>query len=199
MTKKHTHGGKRKGAGRKPGLAKLGDSTSRITIPLEYKPIVKELIEHIAAVRIKKQSDVDVLGPAIVRISATRPLFAEAVQAGFPSPADDYVDLQLDLNEYVDAGNPAVFYCRVAGNSMSGAGIFNGDIIVVNKSLEPRHDDVVVAVVNNELTVKRLYKRGNTIALHPENPLYPIIEFKTGMELKVWGVVTNVTRKLRSS
>jgi DNA polymerase V len=127
-----------------------------------------------------------------------RPLFARAVPAGFPSPADDYIEKDLDLNELVGSDNPAMFYFRVSGESMTGAGIFDGDILSVDKSLEPRHKDIVVAVVNSEITLKRLYKKDKVISLHPENTDFSIIKITPEMEFVVWGVVTNVIRTLRT-
>ncbi|MDG1286572.1 MAG: translesion error-prone DNA polymerase V autoproteolytic subunit [Rickettsiales bacterium] len=198
MSKK-IHGGKRKGAGRKAGSNKFGEPTLRMRIPESAKPTVDKILEHVIEMNKPQPSNIELVTPAIARTAVSRPLFSSRVPAGFPSPADDYVELHLDLNEYVDADNPAVFYCWVVGESMTGAGIFDGDLLVVDKSLEAKHNDVVVAVVNNELTVKRLYKRGGEISLHPENPNFPVITFSGDMELTIWGVVSNVTRKLRRS
>ena len=124
-------------------------------------------------------------------------LAESAVVAGFPSPADQYADNPLDLNELMVRNAPATFYVRVAGDSMSGAGIFDGDILVVDKSL-PAHDgDVVIASVDNEFTVKRLKKRGAAVSLEPANPAYRPIVFTNEMELLVWGVATGLVRKFK--
>jgi DNA polymerase V len=125
------------------------------------------------------------------------PLFASRVQAGFPSPAEDYAEGQLDLNEYIVEHEAATFYIRVQGHSMVGAGILDGDIIAVDRSLEARHGDIVLAVIDNELTVKELYKLAGTIKLLPHNPEFQPIEIKAGQELTIWGVVSGVVRKLR--
>ena len=90
----------------------------------------------------------------------------------------------------------ATFYVRVTGEIMSGAGILSNDILIVDRSLEAIHGSIVIAVVNNELTVKRLFKKDGHIELHPENPAFPIMTFKRDMELTIWGVVSGVTRKL---
>ncbi|MGF1527118.1 MAG: LexA family protein [Candidatus Competibacterales bacterium] len=136
------------------------------------------------------------LTPAVHPTFCPRPLFASTVPAGFPSPADDYVEGQLDLNEYLIERPAATFFVRVTGDSMVGAGIFPGDILVVDRAREPVHGAIVIAVVNNELTVKRLYRRRGLLELRPENPAYTPLVVGGEMELLVWGVVTGVTRKL---
>ena len=123
-------------------------------------------------------------------------LFASPVCAGFPSPADDYVAATLDLNEHLIAHKEATFFLRATGHSMIGAGIHDGDLLVVDRSVTPRHGAVVIAVVDGEFTVKRLDKRAGRIRLLAENPEYAPIEFADGQELQVWGVVTNVIHRL---
>jgi DNA polymerase V len=124
-------------------------------------------------------------------------LFAWKVPAGFPSPAEDYAQGRLDLNDYLVEHEAATFYVRVEGHSMTGAGILDGDIIAVDRSLEPRQGDVVVAVIDGALTVKELNRQGDTITLRARNPEFKPIEFKLGQELVIWGVVKGVVRKLR--
>jgi DNA polymerase V len=123
------------------------------------------------------------------------PLFSHKVAAGFPSPADDYIEGRLSLDEHLIQHKEATFFVRAKGNSMVGAGIFDGDLLVVDKSLTPSSGDIVIAVVDGDLTVKRLIKRGGTITLKPENPHHKEIEFKDGQELQVWGVVTSTVKK----
>jgi DNA polymerase V len=120
-----------------------------------------------------------------------RPLFLFRVPAGFPSPAEDYVEGSLDLNEHLIQHKEATFFVRVRGDSMAGAGICNGDLLVVDRAREAGDGDIVIAVVDGELTVKRLYRQGGHLLLLPENPCYHPIEFKDGQELTVWGVVTS--------
>ncbi len=127
----------------------------------------------------------------------SRPLLLSRVPAGFPSPADDYVEGSLDLNEHLVAHREATFFLRVQGHSMSGAGISDGDLLVVDRALEAGHGDIVVAVVDGELTVKRLWRRGARVRLVAENPAYAPIELKDGQELAVWGVVTAIVRRVR--
>ena len=128
---------------------------------------------------------------------AARPLFLSRVPAGFPSPAEDYVEGALDLNEHLIAHREATFFVRVKGHSMTGAGIRDGDLLVVDRALEAGDGDVVVAVVDGELTVKRLSRRGGRVRLIPESPGFEPIEFKDGQELTVWGVVTSVIHRVR--
>ena len=132
--------------------------------------------------------------PAAPRLAL--PLFGCPVRAGFPSPATDYVSDHLDLNEHLIAHKEATFFLRATGHSMIGAGIHDGDLLVVDRSLAPTHRAVVIAVVDGEFTVKRLYKRAGRIRLLAENPDYAPIEFAEGQELQVWGVVTNVIHRL---
>ncbi|MGV1100200.1 LexA family protein [Thiovibrio sp. JS02] len=125
-----------------------------------------------------------------------RPLFLEGVSAGFPSPADDYIDRALDLNELIIQNPPATFFVRVAGDSMLGAGIHHEDILVVDRSLPPVSGKVVIAVLNGELTVKRLLKSGERCRLIAENPAYPPLDLPEGGECEIWGVATYVIHPL---
>ena len=123
------------------------------------------------------------------------PAFLVGVQAGFPSPADDYIEKQLDLNDLVVKHPTATFFVRVEGNSMRDAGILPGDIIVVDRSLEAAHDKIVVAVINSEFTVKRIKITPKGICLASENPAFPNIEISPECEFQVWGVVTYIIHK----
>jgi DNA polymerase V len=124
------------------------------------------------------------------------PLYACSVQAGFPSPADDYVEGKLDLNAHLIKHPTATFFVRAAGESMIGAGIHPGDILVVDRSLEPGHGKIVIALVEGQLTVKRLFKKGKRVALVPENEKYDPIEIAPESGLVIWGVVTSVVHAL---
>ena len=123
------------------------------------------------------------------------PLFSYSVPAGFPSPADDYVQGRLSLDEHLVQHKEATFFVRAKGNSMVRAGIFNGDLLVVDKSLTPSSGDIVIADIDGELTVKRLIKQNGTVMLKPENPRFNDIELKEGQELQIWGVVTATIKK----
>ena len=124
------------------------------------------------------------------------PLFAFPVSAGFPSPAEDYLEGQLDLNQHLIKHPPATFFVRVTGDSMTGAGIHSGDILIVDRSLEPISNKVVIAVVNGELLVKRLLIEEEKIYLAAENNEYPILLITEAMDFEIWGVVTNVIHAL---
>ena len=135
--------------------------------------------------------------PKPKRKAKTPKLADSAVVAGFPSPAEQYTENPLDLNEYMVRNAPATFYVRVAGSSMNGAGIFDGDILVVDKSLPAVNGDIVIASVDGEFTVKYLKKRGSFVALEPANPDFNPIVFTHGMELVVWGVATGLVRRFK--
>lgn len=117
------------------------------------------------------------------------PLDTVKVSAGFPSPAADYDEKRLDINEYLVRNPVSTFFFSVQGDSMEGAEIFDGDILVVDKSIRPQHGHIVVAFVDGERLVKRLYRRAGRVALVAENPRYPTLEIRDGQELQVWGVV----------
>lgn len=125
-----------------------------------------------------------------------QPYFDAKVAAGFPSPAADYEQGSLDLNKYLVRNSAATFFVRVSGDSMTGAGIHDGDLLIVDRSLEPADKNVVIAIVDGELTVKRIRIRGRKVFLEPENDNYSVQEINEEMEFQVWGVVTNVVHKL---
>lgn len=119
-----------------------------------------------------------------------------SVPAGFPSPAADHTQKRIDLNDHLIRNKEATFIFKVKGDSMIGAGIYEGDALVIDRSIEAKHGNIVLAVLNNEFTVKRLYRRGGVIKLVPENKIYPPIVVKDGEELVIWGVVTYNLHKL---
>ncbi|MDO8177000.1 MAG: translesion error-prone DNA polymerase V autoproteolytic subunit [Undibacterium sp.] len=125
------------------------------------------------------------------------PLFLQKVPAGFPSPADDYVEESLDLNSYMIRHKASTFVFTVQGDSMTGVGIFDGDKLVVDRAVEPRHQHIVIAVINNDYTVKKLFKWRGVIELRAENPAYQPIRFKDTDELQIWGVVVGVLRRFK--
>ena len=126
-----------------------------------------------------------------------RQLFFQAgVSAGFPSPAADYEEDKLDLNRHLIKNPAATFFVKANGDSMIGAGIHNGDLLVVDRSIEPKDRSVVIAVVSGEFTVKRLRISRKKIVLESENRNYPAKEINQETEFEVWGVVTNVVHAL---
>ena len=124
------------------------------------------------------------------------PVFLGRLPASFPSPADDYLEGKLDLNRHLIKHPAATFFVRVTGDSMIGAGIHSGDLLVVDRSLEPSDKNVVVAVLDGELTVKRLFKQHGVLRLLPENLNYQPIEITPQQTIEIWGVVTNVIHAL---
>lgn len=141
----------------------------------------------------------DTQATAITPVSPDPPpcqilIAAESVPGGFPSPAQDYFDGDLDLNEHLIRNKPATFVVRVTGDSMDGAGISNGDELIVDRSLEPVDGNVIIAVVDgSDYVVKRLRLTTHGPELHPENPQFPILR---PTELIVWGVVTTCLHHL---
>ena len=124
------------------------------------------------------------------------PLFSSRVQAGFPSPADDYLEGQLDLNQFLIKHPAATYFVKAVGNSMLQAGIHSGDILIVDKSLEAKEGNIVIALVDGEFTVKRIEKKEGKLYLMPANDAYQPIELHEGSEVEIWGVVTNVIHPL---
>jgi DNA polymerase V len=124
-----------------------------------------------------------------------RPLFSCGVSAGFPSPADDYIDRHLDLNELLIKNPAATFFVRVAGDSMTGVGINHDDILIVDRSLDPTNGKIIIAAIDGELTVKRLSRTASTCSLQSEHPDYPPLTITPDMSLEVWGVVTSVVHQ----
>ena len=122
--------------------------------------------------------------------------FQQAIPAGFPSPATDYEQATLDLNEYLVQHKTATFFFRVAGRSMIGAHIDDGDIVAIDRSIEAKHGRIVLAVVDNEYTIKRLYSSGGVLELRPENPAFRPIRGGAGCsEIAIWGVATGLVRR----
>ena len=139
---------------------------------------------------------VTALCPARRTSGLRRPFFLARIEAGFPSPASDYVETQLDLAEHLVEHEAATYYLRVSGTSMTGAGIHDGDILVVDRAVEPADGDVVVAALDGELTVKRLRKRTGQVVLVPESGQHDPIPVRDGQELVVWGVVRHVVHEV---
>lgn len=140
------------------------------------------------------RSGIDLIGPASqpTRPTARKPtpLFGSSVQAGFPSPADDYIDRALDLHETLVDHPAATFFVRARGDSMIGAGIHDGDLLVVDRSRTPSPGHVVIAAVDGQLTIKRLRRGEHGLQLAPENDEFPVLDINEETDARVWGVVT---------
>ena len=175
-------GGSRQGAGRKSGFSKYGSSTKPMRVPQNMISKVVEFIEN--------------GGENLEDQTYKLPLFSNKVSSGFPSPADDYVEAEIDLNRHLIKHPTATFFVRVTGDSMIDAGIHADDILIVDRSLAVRSGSVVIAAVDNYLTVKRFSQKNGKTFLLPENKKYQPIEIKEGMEMVIWGVVTNVIHSL---
>ncbi len=139
-----------------------------------------------------KQAGFDYRLPAFAPRTVALPLFNGKVAAGFPSPADDYVEKNLDLNELLVQKPAATFFVRAQGESMLGAGIHPNDILVVDRSIEPVPGKIVICALDGELTVKRLERDNGHWQLKAENPEYSDIVIHEELEMVIWGVVTNV-------
>ncbi len=193
---KAKHGGARSGAGRPKGSGKYKEPTKAIRVPEGSITYIKEFLES--------YPDVTQLGsppkkPQVSNITRLEiPLFSSTVAAGFPSPAEDHVEDTLDLNEYMVQRPDSTFMLRVEGESMKNAGIMPNDILVVDRSLKATHKKIVIAAIDGELTVKRLYHRGGLVKLLPENPAYPEIELESEADLLIWGVVIGSFRRFQS-
>lgn len=142
------------------------------------------------------RNDVEIYRTPEVLKPLARPLFMCAVPAGFPSPADDYIELELDLNELLIERPSATFYIKAIGDSLDKAGIRAGDVMIVDRSLEPKNGSIVIAIIDNELTVKLFYRKGEGIELRPDstNPIHRIITIRPDQEFMVWGVVKGLAR-----
>lgn len=186
-------GGSRPGAGRKKGSSIYGEPTKAVRVPESLLATVTQLLEHK-----KKQTAEDIINhpdvflPDLDSPVPSIPFYGASVAAGFPSPADDYVEKRLDLNELLISKPASTFFVRAEGESMLGAGIHPGDILVVDRSVNASVGKVVVCALDGELTVKRLRSKEGKLVLSPENPEYPDIPLNEGAEMVIWGVVTSV-------
>ncbi len=124
------------------------------------------------------------------------PLIAAPITAGFPSPADDYIEKKLDLNDYLVRNRQATFFLRVSGDSMSGAGIHSGDLIIVDRSVKAVHKKIVVAAVGGELLIRRFLRVNEKIFLSMENSSDTPVEMTADVDFEIWGVVTNVIHEV---
>lgn len=122
--------------------------------------------------------------------------FDTGISAGFPSPADDFKEQRLSLDEELIKNKEATFYARVSGQSMIGAGLDDNDLLIVDRSLEPKNNKIAVCFLDGEFTVKRLKVEKGEVWLQPENPDYPPIKVTEENDFVIWGIVTNVIKKV---
>ena len=142
------------------------------------------------------QEDIKLLNLSTTKLSIKLPLYSYKISAGFPSPADDHLEKNLDLNSHLIKHPAATFFVRVNGDSMINAGIHDNDILIVDRSLKPSHGKVVIAVVDGQMTVKRLYKQSGKLILMPENKNFKPIEVTENMSIEIWGVVVTAIHSL---
>jgi len=166
-----SRGGARPGAGRPKGKGKFGEVTKPVRIPLSR---VEEVLEYIESPRYRF------------------PVYETNISAGSPSPVEDFTEGEIDLNKYLVDNPDSTFFVRVTGDSMINAAIHEGDLLIVDRSLKPRHGKIVIASVDGMLTVKTLHKENDKTALMPANDTYQPIELAEGSEMIIWGVVTQV-------
>ncbi|MDX1924267.1 MAG: translesion error-prone DNA polymerase V autoproteolytic subunit [Rickettsiaceae bacterium] len=219
VTNMQSRGGRRDGSGRPKGIGKYSCQTKPIRVPVDMieqidifireAQFTKHMHNQDSSLVIEgsfaKHNSLNESLPGKVETYSIEydqfeiphstyelPLYNSLVSAGFPSPADDNIERRLDLNQYLIPKPTSTFFVRVSGDSMIGAHIYAGDILIVDKSIEARHNKIVIAAVNSELTVKRLYKKNGTIKLVAENPNYPDLTIAAEQDLIIWGVVTSV-------
>jgi DNA polymerase V len=142
----------------------------------------------------RSQATISQITPASVGATSRAPLYASQPAAGFPAPGDDMVEKPLDLNDLLIDNPTATFFVRVTGDSMEGARIFDGDILVVDRSVTPTDSAIVVAAVYGEMVVKRLRKSHKGVTLESENDAYEPIAINDAEDVFIWGVVTGSAR-----
>ena len=189
---KHTHGGLRVGAGRKKDTGPYAESTKVVRIPHSRVKAVKNFLLH------QMTSNVEsfIMPAEQARVNPIT-LFSHKVPAGFPSPADDHAEKRLDLNEYLIDQSESTFFVRIKGDSMIDAGILDNDVVIVDRSKSAAINDIVLASIDGEFTVKVLAKNSEGPYLMPANKEYKPIHIKSDSEFEIWGVVTGSVRKFK--
>ncbi|MDC6486680.1 translesion error-prone DNA polymerase V autoproteolytic subunit [Methylophilaceae bacterium] len=189
---KYTHGGLRVGAGRKKDTGPYAESTKVVRIPHSRVKAVKNFLLH------QMTSNVEsfIMPAEQARVNPIT-LFSHKVPAGFPSPADDHAEKRLDLNEYLIDQSESTFFVRIKGDSMIDAGILDNDIVIVDRSKSAAINDIVLASIDGEFTVKVLAKNSEGPYLMPANKEYKPIHIKSDSEFEIWGVVTGSVRKFK--
>ncbi|SEN31085.1 LexA family protein [Nitrosomonas marina] len=190
--KQSNWGGQRAGAGRK----RSAEPSVTVRVPVSSKETVLQWVRQHKMSTAYIPAWMEIARLEQQAVPQSFPRMSHSVRAGFPSPADDYVEKRIDLNEELIQHREATFFLRVRGHSMIDAGIDDGDELIVDRAIAPEHNRIVVAAVDGELTVKRFYRRNGIIKLIAENPQYPDIEFKNEQEMMIWGVVTRVIKSV---
>ena len=192
-SKKNQRGGVRKGAGRKKDSGLYAEATKVVRIPISR---ISEVKSFLLSTKKTNFSIVNFIQPSIQKpIPIT--LFSHKVPAGFPSPADDHAESRLDLNEYLINQAESTFFVRIKGDSMVDAGILDNDIVIVDRSKSAAINDIVLASIDGEFTVKVLTKNNKGPYLMPANKEFKPIYFEEGSQFEIWGVVTGSVRKFK--
>lgn len=197
-----SRGGRREGSGPKNSMSPYGEKTAVIRVPLSLKSDVLLYLEPFRKASKQTANHDGAQFPQAMPNPPPlpRPIYSGKISAGqsrFPSPAQDYEQKTLDLNDRFIANPPATFFFTVKGDSMTGAGIFDGATLIVDRVLKPRSSSIVIADVDGEWMVKRLYKRNGVIKLLSENPDNAPIVLEEGQELVIFGVVTYVIHEAK--
>jgi len=186
-------GGRRTGAGRK----RSAEPTVTVRVPISNRETVLQWVRQLKSIsNARIPAWMELTNLACQTVPQSFPRMSHSIRAGFPSPADDYVEKHIDLNETLIQHREATFFLRVKGHSMVNAGIDDGDELIVDRAIAPEHNRIVVAAVDGELTVKRFYRRNGVVKLIAENPQYPDITFEKEQELMIWGVFTRVIKSV---
>lgn len=189
-----TWGGKRQGAGAK---LKFGEPSRVVRVPESQAEKVVNFFKHVReGLPQLNPNDISELFEVSMQNRFSGELYLNSVQAGYPSPGNDYYEGKLDLNDHLIRNPAATFFVRVSGDSMINAGIYPDDILVVDRSQKPKDGKIVIAVIDGELTVKRLRKHDGRVTLLPENKNYDPIEVSPESSFKIWGVVTSVIHEV---
>ena len=195
-------GGKRAGAGRKAGTTKFSEESSVMRVPASQQPVIKDFLA--AYQRKKLLADLDAISdfvlPELQSKPIKLPLFSSKVPAGFPSPAEEHVEKRLDPSEYLIDQKDATFFVTIQGQSMQDVGLLPGDKAVIDRSKIASIGDIVLAVIDNEFTIKTLSrKKDGSIRLLPANSTgeFAPIEITEGMNFEIWGVVTGSFRRFK--
>jgi len=168
-------GGKRKGAGRPKGTGKFGEPTKAIRLPIS---MIDRIMQYIA------------------QKGLVLPIYTTQTQPAALSQAEDTQSETFDFIEHLIKNSSATFLVKMTDDSMTGAGIMPNDILLLERGAEPTHEDIVLAVVDGEFTIKRLVRKPNRIELKPENPKYQPIKIDDESELNIWGVVKHAIHQL---
>ena len=193
-----THGGRRPGAGRKPGN-NMAQPTTVIRVPVNTVKIIKNFVSTLTGEHaLQTHAGLsDLIQFVRAKQHTVFPLYTSKVAAGFPSPADDHVEQRLNPSDYLVENDTATFFVRVKGDSMIEAGIFDNDVLVIDRSRTQQTGDIVLAMLDGEFTVKILEQSKKGVSLIPANRNYSAIEIKKEQSLEIWGVVTGSMRKFK--